>query len=203
MTSKRLRSWYAEEQLLRQIKISLTTEIGWVGNAEFGSEYRDRVGLSVGTDPLDWANRRVALSAGGWAVSGIRFGRRDLALLFIDVVATSELPTPHGLAVVAEGLPPAYEAFAPLCLRVDAPDPAGLFQAVEADPRFGERCAVDVYAVAGLVEKRRSRPRADSYELIEDCGHAPSRTQLRDDAARRSCNGSLGSVATAVSAAAR
>jgi len=40
-----------------------STEIGWVGNAEFGSEYRDRVGLSVGTDPLDWANRRVALSA--------------------------------------------------------------------------------------------------------------------------------------------
>jgi L-amino acid N-acyltransferase YncA len=165
-TSPRLHSWYAEERLLRQIKNGLVIEIGRVGNAEFGSEYRDQVGLGVGTDPLDWANRRVALSAGGWAVSGIRFRGRDLALPFIDVITTSEPPTPDGLAVVAEGLLPAYEAFAPLCLRVDAPDPAGLLQAVEVDPRYGQRCAVDLYVVAGLVEDLRARPRADSYEVV-------------------------------------
>jgi L-amino acid N-acyltransferase YncA len=165
-TSPRLHSWYAQKRLLRQIKNGLTIEIGRVGNAEFGSEYRDQIGLGAATDPLEWANRRVTFSAGGWAVSGIRFRGGDPALPFIDVIATSEPPTPDGLAVVAEELLPAYQAFAPLCLRVDALDPAGLLQAVALDARFGQHCAVDLYVVAGLVEDLRARPRADSYEAV-------------------------------------
>jgi L-amino acid N-acyltransferase YncA len=51
---------------------------------------------------------------------------------------------------VAAGVLAAFAVFQPLCLRVDAPDPAELVAALDADPRF-RRSAVDQYVVAGLV----------------------------------------------------
>ena len=78
---------------------------------------------------MAWANRRLELDNGGWAVAGIRFRALDRAKPFVDVVATDQPPTPAGLASVAAGVLPAFAVFQPLCLRVDAPDPAELVAA--------------------------------------------------------------------------
>ena len=130
-----------------------------------------RAGIAASADPLDWANRRIDLPTGGWAVAGIRFRGLDVTRPFVDVVATTEPPTPDGLAVVADAVLPSYASFDPLCLRVDAPDPAGLVEHVAADERFGPRCSVDQYVVAGLVAELRGRPRAPSYDSSR-CGPA-------------------------------
>jgi L-amino acid N-acyltransferase YncA len=91
----------------------------------------------------------------------------------VDVVATTEPPTPDGLAVLTSAVLPAYAGFAPLSLRVDAPDPAVLVEALTGDPGFGPRCAVDMYVVAGAVDRLREHPRAAAY---------PSVTMRRGDA---------------------
>jgi hypothetical protein len=82
------------------------------------------------------------------------------------VVATTEPPGPDGLVAVAAAVLPYFVSFHPLCLRVDAPDPAGLAERLAADERFGPRCSVDQYVVAGPVAELRGRPRASSYEVV-------------------------------------
>lgn len=78
-------------------------------DAAFGSEYAQTVGLEGIGSPLDWANRRIELPDGGWAVTGIRFRGRDVRRPFIDVLATTASATRDGLSLIAQALVPAYE----------------------------------------------------------------------------------------------
>lgn len=165
--SAMLRSWYADADLREHLAVALSVEEHRVGNAEFGQEFRDGVGLHPDSDPLDWSNRRVDLPDGGWALTGIRYRGGDGLRPFVDVVATTEPPTTDGLARVTAAVVPLYDAFGPLCLRVDAPDPAGLVDRLDADDRFGPGCAVDMFVVAGPVEELRDQPRAAAYDRID------------------------------------
>ncbi len=164
--SPRLREWYDDARLVRHLASGLADEADRVGDIVFGAEFRDGVGIDASADPLDWSNRRIDLPTGGWAVAGIRFRALDVTRPFVDVVATTEPPTPDGLATVATALLPCFASFDPLCLRVDAPDPAGLTEQVATDERFGPRCSVDQYVVAGPVAQLRGRPRAPSYDVV-------------------------------------
>ncbi len=164
--SEVIRSWYAEDDLARQLRSGLATEAHRVANVAFGQEFREMVDLEGADDPLAWANRHLDLPGGGWAVTGIRFRGGDALRPFVDVVATTEPPTPEGLAAVADTVIPAYRAFAPLCLRVDVPDPAGLVEKVSGDQRFGDQSGVDMHVVAGLVERLREHPSASAYPQV-------------------------------------
>ena len=163
--SPRLREWYDDDRIARQLADGLRVEADRVGDEIFGAEFRDAVGVDASPDPADWANRRLDLGPVGWAVTGIRFRGLDVSRPFVDVVATSETPTPDGLAVVADAVTPAYTSFVPLALRVDVPDPDGLRAALEADRRFGKG-SVDQYVVAGAVADLRDARRAASYDAV-------------------------------------
>jgi hypothetical protein len=165
-TSEVVRSWYPEADLRVQLRSALAVEADRTEDATFGREYRDDVALDASTDPLDWANRRIELPGGGWAITGIRFRGLDVERPFVDLVATTTPPTTDGLAVVAAAVESAYRAFAPLCLRVDAPEPATMVEQLDADPRFGPHCAVDMHLVAGLVSRLRAHPRADTFSRV-------------------------------------
>ena len=161
--SEVIRSWYAEADLTRQLRASMEAEAHRFENVVFGQGFRDVVGFEGVVDPRAWANRRLDLSGGGWAVTGIRFRGGDDTRPFVEVVATTESPTPDGLARVVDAVVPAYQAFAPLCLRVDAPDAPGLLAELGDDSRFGDRSGIDMHVVAGLVTRLRDHPRAAAY----------------------------------------
>ncbi len=165
-TSPAIRSWYAEESLRQNLRRALSVEAERLGDAAFGTGFRDGVGTGGPEDPLTWANRLVDLPDGGWALTGIRFRGRDTRRPFVDVVATTAPPTADGLALVAEVVVPAYREFAPRCLRVDAPEPDPLVERLRGDPRFGPGCAVDMHVVAGLVESLATAPRTPAYPLV-------------------------------------
>jgi hypothetical protein len=164
--SEPVRSWYAERELRGQLRTAMRRVAERVGNAEFGAGFRDSLGADLVPDALAWANRRIELADGGSAVTGIRFRGGDVRRPFVDVVATSAPATPDGLAVVAAAVGPAYEAFGPLCLRVDAPDAPGLMASLVADDRFGPGCEVDLHVVAGQVRDLREHRRAASYPRV-------------------------------------
>ncbi len=163
--SPRLVEWYGLETLERQLEAGLAVEVERIGDAAFGTDYRDAVGVPV-DDPLDWANRRVVLPDGGWMVTGIRFRGREVSRPFVDLVATTASPTPDGLLSLAPAVEAAYGEFGPLCVRVEVSDPAALVAEVESDPRFGAGSAVDMYRVAGRVAELRAAPRAPSYDAV-------------------------------------
>src|SRR5215218_771872 len=164
-TSPRLREWYDEARLVAQLRHYLETDAGRVGDETFGAEYRDAAGPDIATDPLAWANRVLDVGAGGWAVTGIRYRSLDRDRPFVDVVATDQDPTPDGLAAVADGVLPAYDAFGPLCLRVEVADPDDLVTTMAADARFGPRSGIDQYVLAGLVSDLRGVP--SGGDLVE------------------------------------
>ena len=91
--SPRLREWYDDARLVRQLASGLSDEAGRVEDVVFGAEFRDGVmseaGIAASADPLDWANRSIDLPTGGWAVAGIRFRGLDVTRPFVDVVATN------------------------------------------------------------------------------------------------------------------
>ncbi|BFU43952.1 hypothetical protein [Krasilnikovia sp. MM14-A1004] len=178
-TSSVIASWYSGSDLRQQLRDALAAEADRTGNADFGGEYRDGVGKDGPTDPLDWANRRLELPGGGWAVTGIRFRGRDLNRPFVDVVAASVAPTPDGLSVVAAAVAPAYRDFGPLCLRVAVPDASQLVPQLSRDPRFGPHCAVDMHVVAGLVTQLKAHPRASSYGRVHLRAGDPQRLAQR------------------------
>lgn len=165
-TAPLIRSWYAGEILRANLREPMSIEAGRLGNADFGRQFRTALGVGGPEDPLAWANRRLVLSDGGWVLVGIRFRGRDTRLPFVDVLATTAPPTPDGLTVVAETVVPAYREFAPLCLRVDAPDGPGLVENLRGDPRFAPGSAVDMHVVAGPVSELRDRPRAAAYPRV-------------------------------------
>jgi hypothetical protein len=160
--SPRIQSWYDDRRLASQLATHLAVEADRWENVEFGTSFRDAVGdPGLEQDPLAWANRRIWLANGGWALVGIRFRALDRDRPFVEIVATDQPATPDGLAAVADGVRPGFVDFAPRCLRVDAADPAALVAALDADDRFG-RSGVDQYVVAGLVSamlQRHTTPR--------------------------------------------
>ena len=161
--SPRIRAWYDDQRLAEQLAAALVTEAGRVGDRAFGADFRDAVDPDLEPDPLSWANRRLDLDDGRWAVAGIRFRGLDREAPFVDVVATDQPPTPDGLAAVAAGVRAAFAAFQPLCLRVDAPRPADLATSLNVDPRFARgRSTVDQHIVAGLVGELLARERPGS-----------------------------------------
>ena len=161
----RIRSWYDGGQLLDQLASALEVEAHRVGNVDFGAGFRSDTGLVVGA-PLDWANRQIDLTSGGWAVTGIRFRGLDPNRPFVDIIATSEPPTPDGLAAVAASTVPAYAPFRPRSLRVEHFDPAALVAQLETDARFGQRCGIDMHLVAGRVDELLARPRVPAYDHV-------------------------------------
>lgn len=165
-TSPTIRSWYDGHALRRSLRAAMSEELDRLDNADFGREFRDGLGIGAPEEPLDWANRWLDLHDGGWAVAGIRFRGRDAARPFVDVVATTTTPTPEGLAEVAAVVVPAFRAFAPVCLRVDAPDGPALVEDLRGDPRFERTCAVDMHVVAGLVDPLREHPRVAAYPRV-------------------------------------
>lgn len=169
-TSPALARWYSPADLDDRVRASMTTPASWVGDGEFGATFRDNIasvddaGRYAVPDPLDWANRLVA-AGDGWAVTGIRFRALDLDKPFVDVVATSLPPTADALATIADVVLPQYRSFAPLALRVDAPDPDALVAALRTDPRFAG-AQVDQYVVAGLVSELRARAKVPAYHRV-------------------------------------
>ncbi|WP_166999055.1 GNAT family N-acetyltransferase [Paramicrobacterium fandaimingii] len=152
-TSDRIRSWSVT--LRENLAAWLQPNLDLVGDAEWGAIGRQMTGLGVG-EPLDWANRRIKLADGEWAITGIRFRGGDLAKPFVDVIATSLPPSAEGLGLLAEILPH-YADFAPLCLRANAPDPVGLISAIDrAGPAAGH-AAVDLWIVAGRIRDLSAR----------------------------------------------
>jgi hypothetical protein len=164
--SRRLTEWYDDAEVRGQLRAAMAVEAVRLDDAAFGRQFRDGVGVRPGSDPLAWANRRLHLPGGGWALTGIRFRGGEAKRPFVDVVATTAEPTPDGLAHVAATVVPAYADFAPLCLRVDVPDPDRTTAQLAVDERFGPGCAVDMYVVAGPVRELRRRPRATSYDGV-------------------------------------
>jgi L-amino acid N-acyltransferase YncA len=164
--SPALTSWYAEVELRAQLASALAVQADRVESPAFGAEFRDALAIDSVTDPLAWAGRRLDLPDGGWAVTGIRFRGGDVVKPFVDVVATSVPPTGEGLALLAQIVPAAYADFAPLCLRVEAPDADGLLAGLMGDPRFGPGCAVDLYVVAGPVGALRAHAHTTAYDRV-------------------------------------
>jgi hypothetical protein len=178
-TAPAIRSWYSPARLRDNLRAALSVEADRIGDAAFGGELRDGVGIDGPSDPLAWANRRLELPGGGAAVTGVRFRGRDVRRPFVDVVATSAPPTPDGLALVAASVVPAFAEFAPLCLRVGAPDGPGLVDELRADVRFDRTCSVDMHVVAGLVRQLRGQPRAPSFARVRLRAGDPERLARR------------------------
>jgi hypothetical protein len=161
-TSPTVAAWYPRDDLRRQLRRALEPEADRMANPDFGLQFRDAIGIDGPADPLAWANRRLDLPGGGWAVTGIRFRGGVAKRPFVDVVATSAPPTGDGLAEVAAAVLPAYAGFTPRCLRTEAPDVASLLATLAGDERFGP-CSVDQYVVAGLVSSLRAEQHATAY----------------------------------------
>lgn len=145
-------------------------DLALVGDAAWGATVRDAVQLPV-ADPLAWANRRVDLSDGGWAVAGIRFRGRDVTKPFVDVIATTATPDADGLGRLA-ALMEHYAAFAPLCLRVHLPGdrrshvrPPG--DRLGAAAGGGPDVRPDQLVVAGRVQDMRVHPRSARSADVE------------------------------------
>lgn len=158
------------EELARWAEPSLAL----VGDAAWGGAVRDAVQLPV-ADPLLWANRRLSLSSGGWAVTGIRFRGRDVTKPFVDVIATSVTPDAAGIAELAEVLVH-HEAFAPRCLRVHLPGDARGAGALAGAP-FAS--APDQLVVAGSVTAVNARPRTARSSAVELVRSTPEAAAAR------------------------
>lgn len=143
--SARVHEWSPTIQA--SLRAWLQPSLDLIGDTTWGAKGREMTGLDVG-EPLDWANRRIELSGGEWAITGIRFRGRDIAKPFVDVIATSVSPQVAGLERLAEVLPH-YADFEPLCLRVNAPDPDGLVSELAAAGTSVGSGAVDLWIVAG------------------------------------------------------
>jgi L-amino acid N-acyltransferase YncA len=160
-----LHEWYPPTALEAQLAADLSGALALVGDREFAATFRRDVGLPIEVDELAWANRVLDLPGGGWALTGIRFRGLDVTLPFVDVVATTALPTPADVAEVAARVATTYAAFAPRCVRFDVPDPDALVTALAEDPG-GTRAAVDQYVVAGLVASLQERATGPSYDRV-------------------------------------
>lgn len=138
----------------------LAPQLSRVGDVEWGAQIRDLVQLPV-DDPLEWANRWIELPEGEWAVAGIRFRARDIQKPFVDIIATSLAPDPAGIDALGDVLPH-FGHFAPLALRVAAPDPHALCSALRPWTAEGGRADVDLFVVAGRTSEVRAPAAPDA-----------------------------------------
>lgn len=161
---ERVRSWSDDASLESSLAPSSADIVEMLGNAEFGAQIRDMVGLPV-EDPLAWANREIRVGEDDWAVASIRFRRRDISKPFVDVAASSLPPTLDALGGIADAVMPEFAAFSPLCMRITAPDPRRLLAGIDGGA-FEHSSSVDQWIVAGLVDDLRRRPRAARYDDV-------------------------------------
>jgi L-amino acid N-acyltransferase YncA len=134
-----------------------------IGDAAWGAMVRDAVGLPV-ADPLAWADRRIDLPGGGWAVTGIRFRGRDVEKPFVDVIATTATPDAAGIDDLGVLLDH-YAPFAPRCLRVHLPGDVSADGATASTPR-GIALRADLLVVAGGVDEVTAQPPTRRYEDV-------------------------------------
>ncbi|MGO2532440.1 hypothetical protein [Arthrobacter rhombi] len=155
-TSPRIVEW--SPPLQRNLSEWLEPSMALVGDAAWGARIRDLVQLPI-DDPLEWANRRITLPGGDWAIAGIRFRDRDISKPFVDIIATSLAPEPSQLAVLTDVLPH-FAGFSPLCLRIHCPDPEQTRSELARSGAYGGHATTDLLVVAGLLEtlKRRAMP---------------------------------------------
>lgn len=172
----------------------LESDVALVGDAAWGAQIRDLVKLPI-PDPLAWANRRIELADGHWAIAGIRFRGRDVEKPFVDIIATSLPPEAARIEALAEVLPH-FEDFAPLCLRVNIPESTlSAAELSEAEDFHGD-AESELLIVASPIDEMKMRPHAllfDATTLIPCSTHdaaeltaeiygelAASRPQLRE-----------------------
>lgn len=174
-TSPQIKDWSPQwrDNLAQWLEPSLAL----VGDAEWGGQIRDMVQLPV-QDPLAWANRRVELSDGHWAIVGIRFRGRDIEKPFVDVIATSLSPVPSGLAALGEVLPH-FSAFSPLCLRVNLPDPERELQALAASNVEAWRATPDLLIVGRPVADMLEQSAASRYDDVSLVACDPAAAEAR------------------------
>lgn len=140
-----------------------------VGDASWGARIRDLVQLPI-DDPLEWANRRINLPGGHWAIAGIRFRGRNISKPFVDIIATSLTPEPSQLAALADVLPH-FAGFSPLCLRIHCPDPEQTLFELAQSGAYAGHATTDLLVVAGLLEtlKQRALPSTTEYVELRPC----------------------------------
>lgn len=174
-TSSQIKNWSPKwrDNLAHWLEPSLAL----VGDAEWGGQIRDMVQLPV-QDPLAWANRRIELSDGHWAIAGIRFRGRDIEKPFVDVIATSLPPEPSGFAALGEVLPH-FSAFSPLCLRVNLPDPEMGLRALAASEVDAGRATPDLLIVGLPVTEMLERPLAGRYDEVSLVPCDPEEAEVR------------------------
>lgn len=148
-----------------------------VGDADWGGQIRDMVQLPI-QDPLAWANRPVELPDGHWAIAGIRFRGRDIEKPFVDVIATSLPPVPSGFAALAEVMPH-FDAFSPLCLRVNMPDPEKGLRTLAASNEDAGRAATDLLIVGRPVAEMLEQSAAKRYDDVSLVPCEPEEAEAR------------------------
>lgn len=161
-TSSQIKNW--SPQWRTNLAEWLEPNLALVGDSEWGGQIRDMVQLPV-QDPLAWANRRVELPNGHWAVAGIRFRGRDIEKPFVDIIATSLPPEPLGFAALGDVLP-SFDAFSPLCMRVNLPDPEQRLRALTGSGMDVGQATPDLLIVARPVAEMREQPLADRYDDV-------------------------------------
>ncbi|HJX77583.1 hypothetical protein [Glutamicibacter sp.] len=142
----------------------LEPNLALVGDAAWGGQMRDMVQLPV-QDPLAWANRRIELSGGHWAVAGIRFRGRDVEKPFVDIIQTSLSPDTEGIAALGEVLP-YFSEFSPLCLRVALPDPQPWLRSFAQSTTEEFQVTPDLLVVARPVNEMLAQPLAETYNDV-------------------------------------
>ncbi|MGM7677837.1 hypothetical protein [Microbacterium sp. A94] len=166
-TSSQIKEWSPRwrENLTGWLEPSLTL----VGDAEWGGQFRDMVQLPI-QDPLAWANRRVELADGHWAIVGIRFRGQDIEKPFVDVLATSLAPSPEGIAALSAVLPH-FDDFSPLCFRVNLPSLDERFLALADTAVDAGHATSDLLIVARPVVEMLDQPLAQRYDdvTLERC----------------------------------
>lgn len=189
-TSPQIKDWSPawRENLAEWLEPSLAL----VGDPEWGGQFRDMVRLPI-HDPLAWANRRVELADGHWAIVGIRFRGQDIEKPFVDVLATSLAPNPEGIAALGAVMP-RFDDFSPLCLRVNLPLIDERFLTLADSVVDAGHATPDLLIVARPVVEMLDQPLAHRYGdvTLERCNPvraaqrvaavyaelAPSRPQL-------------------------
>ncbi|MGO1235564.1 GNAT family N-acetyltransferase, partial [Microbacterium gubbeenense] len=93
----------------------------------------------------------------------IRFRGQDIEKPFVDIIATSLAPDSAGVAALGEVLPH-FSDFAPLCLRVNLPDPDQALRALAASDAV--HATPDLLIVARPVAEMLELPLDDRYDDV-------------------------------------
>lgn len=161
-TSTQIKEWSA--QWRDHLDSWLEPSRALIGDARWGGQIRDLVQLPI-QDPMAWANRRIELCGGHWAIAGIRFRGRAINKPFVDIIETSLPPEDWGIAALGEVLGH-FSEFSPLCLRINFPD------SQLRPPPFVEyavddfRATPDLLVVARPVHEMLAQPLARTYNEV-------------------------------------